>query len=358
MTGGGALRVDLRSDTVTRPTPAMLDAMHTARVGDDCFGEDPTVRELEERTAELLRKERALFLPSGIMANQVALLAMGEPGTEVLVEARAHLLHYEESSVAAHGGMTLRAISTPDGLLTADSVAGALRPSSPFHPRVSALALENTHLDSGGRVMSAGVVAEVAEVAREAGLRVHLDGARLWNAAAALGVEASELTAPVDTVMTCLSKGLGAPVGSMLAGPANVVERGWRIRRRLGGQMRQAGFLAAAGLHALEHHRARLAEDHARARRLAEGVAYLPGVRLQAPETNVVMIDVSGTGMTPPELVARLREHGVGVVPFGPTRLRAVLHLDVDDAGVELAIGALSEVLLGEGAGARGSTAR
>jgi threonine aldolase len=337
--------VDLRSDTVTRPTPAMWEAMMAAPVGDDCFGEDPTVRRLEERAAELLGKERALFFPSGIMANQAGILAQGEPGTEVLAEARAHLIHYEEASVAAHGGMTLRGIPTPDGLLDAESLRAALRPSSPFHPRVSLLALENTHLDSGGRVMAPGEVEAVAELAREGGLRVHLDGARLWNAAAALEEEPAALAAPVDTVMTCLSKGLGAPVGSVLAGPAPVLERAWRIRRRLGGQMRQAGILAAAGLHALEHHRGRLAEDHRRARRLARGLAFLPGLQVAAPETNVVMIDITGTGRSPARLLAGLAERGVGLVPFGAARLRAVLHLEVDDTGVDRAVEAFRQVL-------------
>ncbi len=353
--------VDLRSDTVTRPTPAMREAMLRAPVGDDCFGEDPTVRALETRVAELLGKEAALFFPSGIMANQAGVLAQGEAGAELLVEAGAHLLHYEEGSVAAHGGMLVRGIPAPGGLLTPELVEGALRTASPFHPRSRVLALENTHLDSGGRVMSAERTEAVARVAREAGLAVHLDGARLWNAAAALGVGPRELAAPVDTVMTCLSKGLGAPVGSMLAGPRAVMERAWRIRRRLGGQMRQAGMLAAAGLHALEHHRERLAEDHLRARRLADGLALVPGVRVTAPETGIVMIDVAGTGRTPAELLQGLAARGVRMVPFGPTRIRAVLHLEVDDDGVDRAVAAFAAVVAGQGpaptsAGERTST--
>ncbi len=346
-----AAPVDLRSDTVTRPTPAMREAMLAAPVGDDCFGEDPTVQRLEARVAELLGKERALFFPSGIMANQAGILAQGAPGTEVLAEARAHLIHYEEASVAAHGGMTLRGIPTSDGLLDPDALRSALRPPSPFHPRASLLALENTHLDSGGRVLAPEALAEVAEVAREAGLRIHLDGARLWNAAAALDVPPSTLCTPVDTVMTCLSKGLGAPVGSVLAGPAPVLEAAWRIRRRLGGQMRQAGILAAAGLHALEHHRDRLGEDHARARRLARGLAFLPGVQVTAPETNVVMIEVAGTGRPPADLLAGLADRGVRMVPFGPTRIRAVLHLEVDDEGVDRALAAFREVVEGPAPG-------
>ncbi len=337
--------IDLRSDTVTRPTPAMREAIAHAPVGDDCFGEDPTVRELEATIAGLLGTERALFFPSGIMANQAGILAQGEPGTEVLAEARAHLLHYEEGSVAAHGGMTLRAIPTASGLLTPDDVAAAIRPESPFHPRVSLLALENTHLDSGGRVMGAAAVAEVAEVAREAGLRVHVDGARLWNAAVGAGCSPAELVAPVDTVMTSLSKGLGAPVGSMLAGSEETIGRAWRIRRRLGGQMRQVGLLAAAALHALDGYRDRLGADHRRAAALAEGARTIRGVRVTSPETNIVMIEVSGTGMQPTEILAGLDRRGVRMVPFGPTRIRAVLHREIDDAGIEAAVEALSYVV-------------
>lgn len=337
--------IDLRSDTVTRPTEAMREAILRAEVGDDCFGEDPTVQELEGEVARLLGKERALLFPSGIMANQAGILALGEPGTEVLAEARAHLIHYEEGSVAAHGGMGLRGVPTATGLMTPDELRSALRPPSPYHPRTSILALENTHLDSGGRVHEPDRVAEVAKVAREAGLAIHLDGARLWNAATALGVPPAEVAAPVDTVMTCLSKGLGAPVGSMLAGPAPLLDRAWRIRRRLGGQMRQAGLLAAAGLHALEHHWPRLADDHVRARRLAEGLAALDGLQVVDPETNVVMVDVSETGRTPADLLGALAREGVGMVPFGATRIRAVLHREVSDPDVERAIEAVARVL-------------
>jgi threonine aldolase len=344
---GAPPEVDLRSDTVTRPTAAMREAMLRAPVGDDCFGEDPTVRALEERVAGLLGKEAALLFPSGIMANQAGILAQGAPGSELLIEAGAHLLHYEEGSVAAHGGMLVRGIPAPGGLLTPELVEGALRTGSAFHPRSAVLALENTHLDSGGRIMTPERTEAVARVAREAGLVVHLDGARLWNAAAALDVGTDVLAAPADTVMTCLSKGLGAPVGSVLAGPRAVVDRAWRIRRRLGGQMRQAGIIAAAGLHALEHHRARLGEDHARARRLAEGLALVPGVQVTTPETNVVMIDVAGTGRSPAELLAVLAARGVGMVPFGPARIRAVLHLEVDDEGVDRAVVAFAAAVAG-----------
>ena len=337
--------IDLLSDTVTRPTPAMRQAMAGAEVGDDCFGEDPTVRRLEDRVAELLGKERALFLPSGIMANQCGILAQTRPGDEVLLEARAHLLHYEESSLAVHGGLLTRSVPAARGLLEPDELRAALRPPSPFHPRTALLALENTHLDSGGRVMTPERTAELAGAARESGLAIHLDGARLWNAAAALKVSPSRLVEPVDTVMTCLSKGLGAPVGSMLAGSGPVMERAWRIRRRLGGQMRQAGILAAAGLHALEHHLPRLPEDHHRARRLGERLAMLPGVAVVSPETNILMLDVAGTGRTVPELLTGLQARGVRMGPFGGSRIRAVLHQEVADADLAVVESAFASIL-------------
>lgn len=339
--------IDLRSDTVTRPTAGMREAMARAEVGDDCFGEDPTVRELEERVAHLLGKERALFCPSGIMANQCGILAQTARGQEVLVEARAHLLHYEEGSLAAHGGLVFRSVPAASGIPTLEELRPALREPSPFHPRTTVLALENTHLDSGGRIMDRRRTEELAEMAREMGLAVHLDGARLWNAAAALDVSPGELAAPVDTVMTSLSKGLGAPVGSLVAGPAPVVERAWRIRRRLGGQMRQAGVVAAAGLHALEYHLGRVSEDHRRARRLAGGIGELPGVTVVPPETNVVMIDVGGTGRRARDVLDGLAREGVALVPFGGTRIRAVLHLDVADAEVDRAVEAFARVLGG-----------
>jgi len=344
-----SLEVDLRSDTVTQPTPAMRDVMARAEVGDDGFGDDPSVQELEERVAGLLGTEAALFFPSGIMANQAAILALGEPGVEILAEASAHLIHYEEGSIAAHGGMSIRGIPAQDGILTRQELRSALRPASRYQPLCRILALENTHLASGGRAMDPVRTRELAEDAREAGLRVHLDGARLWNAAHALAVPPAELVAPVDTVMTCLSKGLGAPVGSMLAGPREVVDRAWRIRRRLGGQMRQAGILAAAASFALEHHRARLGEDHRRARILMEGLVQNPGVRGTPPETNVVLVDVSGTGRSVESILSGLRNFGVGMGPYGPGRVRAVLHLGIGDSDVSHAVEAFAAVLRSEG---------
>lgn len=342
---GASCFVDLRSDTVTQPTERMREVMMRAPVGDDCYGEDPSVLALESVVADLLGKERALFFPSGIMANQAAILAQGAAGEEVLIGARAHLLHYEEGSVAAHGGMVFRTVASDDGHISVPRLKEALRKPSAFQPRTTLLALENTHLDSGGSVLSAQHLEDLGELAKSAGLAIHLDGARLWNAAVASGVPERDLAAPMDTVMVCLSKGLGAPVGSMLAGPATVIEKAWRIRRRLGGQMRQVGMLAAAGLFALEHHRQRLGEDHRRAQQLAQGLSTLNGLRVTPPETNIVMIDLVTSRCSVATLLARLETQGVRMVPFGAHRVRAVVHLNVDDEGVAQAIRATSSVL-------------
>lgn len=325
---------DLRSDTVTRPSPGMRRAIAEAEVGDAVLGDDPTAAELERVAAELLGKERALFFPSGIMANQTALIVLGEPGTEAVIEAGGHILNWEEGGASALAGLQLRAVVTPDGLLTPELVAEAIRPPSPFLPRTTLLCLENTHNSAGGRVMPLAQARAVAEVARERGVRVHLDGARLANAAAASGHSLAELAAPADTVMMALSKGIGAPVGSVLAGPADVMERAWRVRRRLGGGMRQTGILAAAALYGLRHNLPRLTEDHRRARELAARIRALPGVAVPEPETNIVMVDLVDPRLDTAALVGALEARGVRMVPFGPRRLRGVTHLDVDDAAI------------------------
>lgn len=337
--------VDLRSDTVTRPTRGMREAIANAVVGDDVLGDDPTVRALEERVATLLGKEAALFFPSGIMANQTAILALARPGTEAIIDASGHIFDWEELGSAQWSGVQLRTVTTPDGILTPELVRGALRPVNRLSIETSLILLENTHNAAGGKVLPLEALRGVAEVARERGIPIHLDGARLWNAAAASGISEAVYAAEVDTVMVTLSKGLGCPVGSLLAGSEEVMERAWRIRRRLGGGMRQAGILAAAGLYALDHHRGRLHEDHDRARRLADALAQLPGITITPPETNIVMIDIARPGLDAASVLARLEARGVLMSQFGPHRIRAVTHLDVDDDGVDHAIAAMAAAL-------------
>lgn len=337
--------VDLRSDTVTRPTPAMRDAIAAAEVGDDVLGHDPTTLHLEERIAELLGKDRSLFFPSGTMANQTGLAVLSERGTEVVLESQAHILDHEEGAAAVLSGLQLRTVTGEDGLLTAELVKAAIRPPSLHTPRTTMVAVENTHLGSGGRVMPLENLRGIWKVAEEAGVSVHMDGARLWHAAVATGIPMADYAACADTVMVCLSKGLGAPVGSMLAGSADAIERAWRIRRRFGGGMRQSGILAAAGLHALEHHVERLAEDHDRASRLAEGIEGLDGLSVVEPETNIVFIDLVDPGITVGAFLEAISQQGVLMVPFGPTRVRAVTHLEVDDDGVSRAIQAVAKAM-------------
>ena len=315
----------------------MRRAIAEAAVGDAVLGDDPTVARLEDRAAELLGKERALFFPSGIMANQTALLVLAEPGTEAVIDARGHIVDWEDSAAAAWGGLQLRMVPTGNGLLTADAVAEAIRPRSPYLPRTSLVCLENTHNAAGGRVLPREQMRQVAEVARERGVRVHLDGARLPNASVATGVTPAELAADADTVMMSLSKGLGAPVGSVLAGDAESMERAWRVRRRMGGGMRQAGLLAAAALHPLDHHWSRLVNDHRRARDLAAALAGVHGLSVDLPETNIVMVDLEHPTLAAEPLLSTLADAGIRMTPFGPRRLRAVLHMDVGDEDVRRA---------------------
>ncbi|HUH11953.1 MAG TPA: GntG family PLP-dependent aldolase [Longimicrobiales bacterium] len=335
--------LDLRSDTVTRPTAGMRDAIARAEVGDDALGDDPTVRALEARVAELLGKDAALLFPSGIMANLTAMLAHTEPGSEAVAERSAHVVDWEDCGAAHFGGVQLRTVQGDGGLLDPDAVRAAIRPAGPHHPRTRLLCVENTHNAAGGRILPLERLRALRAVAAEHEVAVHLDGARLWNAAAATGVPLTDWGSEADTVMVTLSKGLGCPVGSMLAVPAALEARARRLRRRLGGGMRQSGVLAAAGLYALEHHRERLTEDHARARALADACEGLPGVRVVPPETNIVMLELADA----PAVAAALRERGVLTSVFTPTRLRAVTHLDVGDDGVARAARALAEVLGG-----------
>ena len=333
--------VDLRSDTFTKPTPAMRAAMAAAEVGDDVWGEDPTARVLEERAADILGKDAALFVPSGTMANQIALLVHCRPGDEVIVGRGAHTRLYESGAGAAWAGVQFAEVGGADGTFTGDDVEAAALPADRNLPRTRLIAVENTHNRGGGRVWPRAQLDAVAARARARGLALHLDGARIWNAAVASGIPERELAAPFDTVSACFSKGLGAPVGSVIAGGRDDVERARRFRKMLGGGMRQVGVLCAAALYALEHHRGRLAEDHANARRLADGLAGVAGVTVDPArvETNIVIFEV--TGIPSAELARRTEASGVRLHAIAPTRLRAVTHLDVDAAGIDRAIAAV-----------------
>jgi threonine aldolase len=321
--------IDLRSDTVTRPTPAMRRAMAEAEVGDDVLDGDPTTRRLEERAAQLLGMDDALFFPSGTQANQTGVALCTTPGTELLVEANAHLVHYELAGVAALWGVQIRPVATPDGRLSADLVRAALRPPSPHTPRVTAITIENTHNAAGGRVLPPEHVAAIVALGQQTGLAIHVDGARLWNAATALGVPPARLVRGASTAMVSFSKGLGCPVGSCLAFGAGRRAAAWELRKRLGGGMRQSGILAAAGLYALEHHLPHLAEDHEKARGLADRLAECRAVRVTPPETNIVLIDLAREQDSAATVLPRLAQAGLLLGSFRPHQLRAVLHRDV-----------------------------
>jgi threonine aldolase len=333
--------IDLRSDTVTKPSAAMRRAMAEADVGDDVFEEDPTVRRLEERVAEILGFPAALFTPSGTMANQIALRILAPPGTEVILEERCHPFHFEMAGMAALSGLLPRPVPSNDGLPDPDVVLAAVQPDVSYKPRTSMLFVENTHNLRGGRAYRRRRIEPVLAAARRANLAVHLDGARLWNAAVATGESESELARGFDSVTVTFSKGLGAPIGSAVAGSAAFAKEARRVRKLFGGGMRQVGVLAAPALLALEN-RARLAEDHARAKRLANAISDLPGIRIDAAavETNIVIFDV---GDAPP-FVARLKEQGLLAAGVSKTTVRLVTHLDVDDSGIDRAIEALRRV--------------
>jgi threonine aldolase len=322
--------------------------MMEAEVGDDVYGEDPTVNRLEGRAAEIAGKEAALFVPSGTMGNTIAVKLHTEPGQEVICDSRAHVLDYELAMVAWFSSCVVRAIPTEDGILSWEEIERRIRPHAPNWAPTGLIEIENTHNMAGGTIYPLAAIRQIAAGAHARGLPVHMDGARVFNAAATLGVPVSEIVGPVDTVMFCLSKALGAPVGSMLAGPADLIARGRLYRKRLGGGMRQAGVLAAAGLVALEETPRRLPEDHANARFLAEGLAHIPGIQVdpQKVATNIVIFDAGGTGLSSAEISARLKRRGVLINGIDAHRMRAVTHYDVDRAACAEALEALAGVVL------------
>ncbi|MFT7775834.1 low-specificity L-threonine aldolase [Roseateles sp.] len=334
---GGDAVVDLRSDTVTRPTPAMREAIKAAPVGDDVFGDDPTVNALQERVAALLGKEAALFMSSGTQSNLCGLLAHCGRGDEYIVGQLAHTYRYEGGGAAVLGSIQPQPLpNQTDGSIRLEDIAAAIKPDDPHFARTRLLALENTW---SGNVLPASYVTAACELAHSRGLFTHLDGARLFNAAVASGRTVTELARHFDSVSICFSKGLGAPIGSMLVGSRELIHRAHRIRKMVGGGLRQVGLLAAAADHALTHHVERLADDHALARRLAEGLAALPGVTVTPPQTNIVFVQVSdGRG---PALLEHLKARGV--LATGLIGLRFVTHLDVDAAGIEHAIASAAD---------------
>jgi threonine aldolase len=344
--------VDLRSDTVTRPTAAMRRAIAEAVVGDDVFGDDPTTIALEKRCAQLTGKEAALFVASGTMGNQLAVCAQTAPGDEVLLEAESHIFLYEQGGLAANSGCLAHIVRGARGAIAPGALTAALRAEDEHVARVTLVCAENTHNRAGGVVVPIDQLRALHEAARARGVRVHLDGARLWNASVASGVPISSWASCADTLMMCFSKALGAPVGSILAGPVDVIRRARRVRKRWGGGMRQSGVLAAACLHALDHHVERLAEDHARARRLAAGLRLAPGVTVAEPDTNIVIAELAPP-LEPNAVLEGLKARGVWMVGFGAGRIRAICHLDADDAGVERAIVAFREAVEAQAAGRR-----
>lgn len=345
----GSLPVDLRSDTVTKPSPEMRRAMAEAEVGDDVFGDDPTVNRLQEKVASLLGKKAAIYVPSGTMANQASIRAQTQPGDEIIAHEESHIYHYEAGAPAGLSGCSLRLLPGDRGQFDAAAVRTAIRPADSHYPRSALIDLENTHNCGGGSIWPIDEIAAIREVADEFELKMHLDGARLMNACVAMGHDPTEYTRYFDTVAMCFSKGLGAPVGSAVAGTVETIQRIHRFRKMFGGGMRQAGIIAAGAIFALEHNIDRLAEDHAHAKRLATAFADMRGVSIdpESMETNIVFFDVHASTGTAKSVCDALSEQGVWMLPLGPQRVRAVTHLDVSTTGIERAITALERTLKG-----------
>lgn len=337
--------IDLRSDTITQPTPAMRKAMAKAQVGDVVFGEDPTVKELEARTAEILGKEAGVYMPSGTMSNQVALRTHTEPGDEIIIEEQGHVYYYEGGGPAALSGVMCRLIRGERGIFTSDAVSKLLRIEDIHFPRTKLICLENTHNRGGGSIWPMDRIEEIAILAKEKNLTMHLDGARLWNASAATGISEREYARHFDSVSVCFSKGLGAPVGSALCGSAEFIKRARRFMKQFGGYMRQAGIIAAGARYALEHHRKRLPEDHANAKLLAKGLAGIPGIELDisSVQTNIVLFSYRGFNTV--DFMFKAHANGVFVLPADNDTLRAVTSLAVSREDVLKAVELIKNAL-------------
>jgi threonine aldolase len=346
---GGAMKdfIDLRSDTVTRPTPAMRKVMAEAEVGDDVFGEDPTVNLLQEKVAKMLGKETAIFVPSGTMANQLAIKSHTQPGDEVITEATSHPYNFEGGASAVLSGIQFYCLKGVRGLLDVSQIEEAIRPDDHHFPVTRLICLENTHNRGGGSIYPIEKIADISRLAKSQGLLVHLDGARLWNASIASGIKPHEYAQWADSVSVCLSKGLGAPVGSLVAGTRTFIDRVRRFRKMFGGGMRQVGILAAAGIYALDHHLERLKEDHQNAKRLALGLKEMKDISIDPEhvETNIVLFDVAGTGKTALQVRDEMKKEGVLIHAFGKTLIRLVTHLDVSREEIEAALKAFKKVI-------------
>ncbi|EQB62887.1 MAG: Aromatic amino acid beta-eliminating lyase/threonine aldolase [candidate division Zixibacteria bacterium RBG-1] len=340
--------IDLRSDTVTKPSPAMRKAMASAVVGDDVFEDDPTVVKLEAMTAEILGKEKALFVPSGTMGNEVCIKVLTKPGDEIIVEEGSHIYNNEVGAPAALSGIQLHVIKGVKGIFTAEQIEDEIRTPDVHHPNVTVISVENTHTQSGGTVFPLSEVKKIKKLADRHKIKMHLDGARLWNACVAKGIPPKEYAASFNCLSVCLSKGLGAPIGSLVAGEEDFIFEARRVRKRLGGGMRQVGIIAAAGIYALKNNYKRLAEDHQNAKFLAQRLSEIDGLEIdmETVQTNLVVIDIRNSGLSVPEVVAKLKEKKVLVVPFGKTLIRAVTHLDVNRKDLEKAVEVFKKVFL------------
>lgn len=336
--------IDLRSDTVTQPTAAMRRAMFEAIVGDDVYGEDPTVKHLEDLAADTMGKEAALFCPTGTMANELAIMSHTHPGDEVIIDGDSHIYYYEVGGMARLSGVMPRTIRTHGGKMTVEQLRESIRPSNIHFPTTTLLCLENPHNRAGGVVWSIGELSTLVDSAHEMGLRVHLDGARIFHAACVLQRPVEDIVRPVDTVMFCISKGLGAPVGSLLAGSTELITRARKLRKLMGGGMRQSGIVAAAGVVALQTMTDRLQDDHRNARLIYDGIHSLPGLRVLLPQTNMVMVTIDETLMSGSEASTRLRAEGILANPMDPQRLRLVTHKDVNQADCEYVVSAFQRI--------------